>query len=72
MRCDTCKEDSPVVMRVVIAEHYNRVLARAIFNCPDCFSKKEAAKPYAAAQQSKTTQQNKTTQPSKPDTTKRS
>ena len=44
MRCDTCKEDSPVVMRVVIAKGYNRALARPLFNCPACFEKKEHAK----------------------------
>ena len=41
MRCDTCKKESALVMRVVIAEHYNRILSRPIFNCPDCFEKKE-------------------------------
>ncbi len=44
MRCDTCKEESLVVMRVVIAKGYNRSLARPLFNCPSCFEKKEAAK----------------------------
>ena len=46
MRCDTCKQDSPMVMRVVVAKGYNRSLARPIFNCPACFEKKEQAKPY--------------------------
>jgi hypothetical protein len=41
MRCDTCKEESPVVMRVVVAKDYNRSLARPMFNCPSCFEKKE-------------------------------
>ena len=44
MMCDTCKKDSPIVMRVVIAKDYNRSLARPIFNCPDCYEKKEATK----------------------------
>ena len=44
MRCDTCKQESPVVMRVVIARDYNRSLARPIFNCPACFEKKERVK----------------------------
>ncbi len=48
MRCDTCNCESALVMRVMIAEHYNRALARPIFNCPECFKKKEAAKPYTA------------------------
>ena len=41
MRCDTCKEESPVVMRVMVAKDYNRSLARPMFNCPSCFEKKE-------------------------------
>ena len=44
MRCDTCKQESPVVMRVVIAKDYNRALARPIFNCPACFESKEQRK----------------------------
>ena len=45
MTCDTCKQDSAVVMRVVVAKGYNRSLARPMFNCPNCFEKKEQAKP---------------------------
>ena len=44
MRCDTCKEESPIVMRVVIAKDYNRSLARPLFNCPRCFEKKAQTK----------------------------
>lgn len=44
MKCDTCQQDVPVVMRVVIAKDYNRVLARPIYNCPACFQKKEQMK----------------------------
>ena len=33
-----------MVMRVMIAKDYNRSLARPIFNCPDCFQKKEESK----------------------------
>ena len=49
MRCDTCRKDSPVVMRVVVAKDYNRLLARAVYNCPSCFDRKEQTKPYAQA-----------------------
>ena len=42
--CDTCKQDTPVVMRVVIAQGYNRSLARPLFNCPSCYEKKESTK----------------------------
>lgn len=41
MRCDTCKQESPMVMRVMVAKDYNRSLARPIFNCPACFERKE-------------------------------
>ena len=44
MRCDTCKQESPMVMRVVVARGYNRSLARPLFNCPACYAKKEQAK----------------------------
>ena len=44
MRCDTCRVDSPVVMRVVVAKDYNRILSRPIYNCQDCFEKKEQSK----------------------------
>ena len=44
MRCDTCGKESESVLRVVIAKNYNRSLARPMFNCPDCFEKKEQAK----------------------------
>ena len=43
MQCDTCKQESPVVLRIVIAKDYNRALARPIFNCPACYEKKEQA-----------------------------
>ncbi len=44
MRCDTCKQETPVVMRVVIAKDYNRALVKALYNCPACFEKKEQVK----------------------------
>jgi len=54
MRCDTCQQESPTVMRVVVDKDYNRSLARPIFNCPACFEKKEQSKkrprPKAAGQ----------------------
>ena len=48
MRFDMCKRDTPVVMRVVVAKDYNRSLARPLFNCPDCFEKKEQLKELGA------------------------
>ena len=47
MQCDTCKRESPVVMRVVVARGYNRSLARPVFNCPGCYEQKERQKPYS-------------------------
>ena len=47
MQCDTCKRESPVVMRVVVARGYNRSLARPVFNCPACYEQKERQKPYS-------------------------
>ena len=44
MRCDTCKQESEMILRVVIAKDYNRSLARPLFNCPACFEKKEQFK----------------------------
>ncbi len=41
MQCDTCKREVPIVMRVVVAKGYNRALARPLYNCPDCFERKE-------------------------------
>jgi len=46
MKCDTCQQDVPLVMRVVVAKGYNRILARPVYNCPACFEKKEQTKPY--------------------------
>ena len=47
MQCDTCKRETPVVRRVVVAPGYNRSLARPVFNCPACYEQKERRKPYA-------------------------
>ena len=44
MKCDTCKEECAVIMRVVVAKGYNRSLTRPMFNCPACFEKKERSR----------------------------
>lgn len=41
MRCDTCHQESSVILRVVVAKGYNRALARPLFNCPRCYEHKE-------------------------------
>ena len=46
MKCDTCHREVPEVSRVVIYQGYNKMAAKAIYNCPDCFAKKEQGKPY--------------------------
>ncbi|MBI3087481.1 MAG: hypothetical protein HYY91_01125 [Candidatus Omnitrophica bacterium] len=51
MQCDTCKKDVPVVMRVVVAKDYNRMLARPLYNCPSCFEQKEQTKRRAKKQE---------------------
>lgn len=40
MICDTCGREVPVVYRVVIDEGYNRIDAKPLYNCPECFEKK--------------------------------
>ncbi len=39
--CSTCGKESPVVSRVVIDREYNRANAKALYNCPMCFQKKD-------------------------------
>jgi hypothetical protein len=38
--CDTCGKETDVVSRVVIDKGYNRANARPIYNCPECFERK--------------------------------
>lgn len=46
MRCDTCHREVSEVNRVVVYLGYNRLAAKALYNCPDCFAAKEWTKPY--------------------------
>ena len=39
--CDTCGKVVASVSRVVIDDGYDRSMSRAMYNCPDCFAKKE-------------------------------
>lgn len=48
MKCDTCGRDVPEVRRVVVAPGYDRALAKPVYNCPECYEKKEKAKKYNA------------------------
>jgi hypothetical protein len=40
LRCDTCGKLAPTVSRVVVESGYNRANARPLYNCPDCYEKK--------------------------------
>ena len=55
MKCDTCKKEVPEVMRVVISKDYDRMMARPIYNCRDCFEAKEKTKTYNKTQPSQNT-----------------
>ena len=44
MKCDTCGKEAVQVRRVVVDEDYDRMLAKPLYNCPECFQKKEASK----------------------------
>ncbi len=44
MRCDTCGKEVPEVRRVVVDKGYDRTLAKALYNCPDCYRRKEESK----------------------------
>lgn len=46
MKCDTCGRDVPEVRRVVVAPGYDRTLAKPVYNCPECYEKKEKSKKY--------------------------
>lgn len=42
MKCDTCEREAREVRRVVVDQGYDRSLAKAVYNCPECYAKKEA------------------------------
>ena len=46
MKCDTCHKEVPEVSRVVIYVDYNKISAKPLYNCPECFAKKEQMKSY--------------------------
>ncbi len=41
IRCDTCGKEVREVARVMIDSGYNRTLSKPVYNCPECFLKKE-------------------------------
>lgn len=53
MRCDTCGREASEVKRVVISPGYDRTLSKAIYNCPECYEKKEKAKKEKPDQEEK-------------------
>ena len=42
MKCDTCGKEVLKVKRIVLEKGYDRTQARAIYNCEECYRKKEA------------------------------
>jgi hypothetical protein len=40
LRCDTCGKLTTVVSRVVIDRGYDRSNARPLWNCPECYERK--------------------------------
>jgi len=42
MKCDTCGKEVLKVKRIVLEKGYDRTQARAIYNCEECYKKKEA------------------------------
>ena len=44
MKCDTCGKEAKEVKRVVVDKGYDRVLAKPLYNCPECYEKKERSK----------------------------
>ena len=42
MKCDTCGKEVTNVKRIVLEKGYDRTQARAIYNCEECYRKKEA------------------------------
>ncbi len=44
MKCDTCGKDVKEVKRVVVDAGYDRTLAKPLYNCTDCYQKKELSK----------------------------
>ena len=46
MKCDTCGRETRLIKRVVIYKDYDKSNARPVYNCQECFEKKEKAKPY--------------------------
>ncbi len=42
MKCDTCGKDVLKVKRIILEKGYDRTQARAIYNCEECYRKKEA------------------------------
>lgn len=41
MKCDTCGKECERLARVVIDRGYDRSMAKPLWNCAECFEKKE-------------------------------
>jgi|ETNmetMinimDraft_5_1059913.scaffolds.fasta_scaffold56964_3 hypothetical protein len=40
LECDTCKKRVETLQRVVLLAHYNAFNKRALWNCKECYDKK--------------------------------
>lgn len=47
MKCDTCGKEVIEVERVMIYKDYDKTGAKPIYNCKECFAKKEQKKVYS-------------------------
>ena len=47
MKCDTCGKEVKEVKRVIVDTGYDRTLAKALYNCAECYEKKDRAKKSA-------------------------
>jgi hypothetical protein len=48
LRCDTCGKIVTSVARVVLDHDYDRSMSKALYNCPECFKKKEEQRQHKA------------------------
>ncbi len=55
MKCDTCGKEVAEVDRVVIYKDYDRTGAKPVYNCKECFEKKEQKKKYNQSEEAKET-----------------
>ena len=40
MKCNTCGKEEPTLYRVVLAADYNAIIKMELWNCKECYDKK--------------------------------